>query len=115
MQDMLSYLIARDTMHQQQWLGDRRDGAEGSLPIRTASPQQRSDRVQLHVHGHRARRRLSANLRCCEGASRDGRGAFPFRGGFERLGQEPVLGPARPDSGEQMKQMNEPPGTNPLG
>jgi Mn-containing catalase len=30
------------------------------------------------------------------------------------LGEEPVLGPARPDSGAQVEQMNEPPVTNAL-
>ncbi len=34
MQDMLSYLIARDTMHQQQWLAVIEElRAEASLPI----------------------------------------------------------------------------------
>lgn len=32
-----------------------------------------------------------------------------FREGFELLGRKPALGPASPDSGAQMRQMNEPP------
>ncbi|WOH60239.1 hypothetical protein [Bradyrhizobium sp. BWC-3-1] len=52
--------------------------------------------------------------RYCEGPSLDGQGSFSFRAGFEPLGEEPVLGPARPDSGAQVEQMNEPPVTNAL-
>ena len=52
--------------------------------------------------------------RYCEGPSLDGKGTFTFSAGFEPLGQKPVLGPARPDSGAQVEQMNEPPVTNAL-
>src|SRR4051794_40667710 len=51
--------------------------------------------------------------RYCEGPSLDGQ-EFSFRGGFEPLGQEPVLGPARPDSGAQVEQMEQAPFTHAL-
>jgi Mn-containing catalase len=42
-------------------------------------------------------------LRC---PSLDRQGEFSFRAGFELRGDELVLGPARPNSGAEMKQMN---------
>lgn len=41
MKDMLHFLIARDTMHQQQWLAviEELGGAEGNLPIPNSFPQ----------------------------------------------------------------------------
>jgi Mn-containing catalase len=47
----------------------------------------------------------------CEGPSPDGKGTFDFRS-FEPLGQEPVLGPARPDSEAQAEQIVDAPVTN---
>ena len=45
MQDMLSYLIARDTMHQQQWLAviEELGGHEKVLPIPNSFPQEKED------------------------------------------------------------------------
>ena len=42
MKDMLSFLIARDTMHQQQWLAviEELGGWEGCLPVPNATPQE---------------------------------------------------------------------------
>jgi hypothetical protein len=44
--------------------------------------------------------------RYCEGPSLDGQGEFHFEAKFQPLGEEPVLGPARPDSGAQREQMD---------
>ncbi|UPJ44313.1 manganese catalase family protein [Bradyrhizobium sp. 40] len=116
MQDMLSYLIARDTMHQQQWLAVIEEmGADAALPIPNSFD--RSKEAIEFSYMFMGTERNAAPLqpgRYCEGPSLDGQGSFSFRAGFEPLGEEPVLGPARPDSGAQVEQMNEPPVTNAL-
>jgi Mn-containing catalase len=116
MQDMLSYLIARDTMHQQQWLAVIEEmGADAALPIPNSFD--RSKEATEFSYMFMGTERNAAPLqpgRYCEGPSLDGQGSFSFRAGFEPLGEEPVLGPARPDSGAQVEQMNEPPVTNAL-
>ena len=45
MKDMLSFLIACDTMHQQQWLAviEELGGYEGALPIPNSFPQEHED------------------------------------------------------------------------
>ncbi|MGY4623279.1 manganese catalase family protein [Bradyrhizobium sp. USDA 4486] len=116
MQDMLSYLIARDTMHQQQWLAVIEEiGAKASLPIPNSFDRSKeaTEFSYMFMGTERGGDSLQTG-RYCEGPSLDGKGTFTFRGGFEPLGQEPVLGPARPDSGAQLEQMNEPPVTNAL-
>src|SRR3712207_5865673 len=45
MKDMLSFLIARDTMHQQQWLAAIEDmGGTNALPIPDSFPQEQENR-----------------------------------------------------------------------
>ncbi|MGY3281843.1 Mn-containing catalase [Bradyrhizobium sp. S3.7.6] len=96
MQDMLSYLIARDTMHQQQWLAVIEEmGADAALPIPNSFD--RSKEATEFSYMFRGTERDAASIqpgRYCEGPSIDGQGEFSFRAGFEPLGQEPVLGPA---------------------
>jgi Mn-containing catalase len=62
MQNMLSYLIARDTMHQQQWLAiieelGRHASAANSEQLRPVAGEAR---VQLYLHGERTRRRSTS-------------------------------------------------------
>ncbi|MCK1359664.1 manganese catalase family protein [Bradyrhizobium sp. 199] len=116
MQDMLSYLIARDTMHQQQWLAVIEEmGGDASLPIPNSFD--RSKEATEFSYMFMGTERNGAPVepgRYSEGPSLDGRGEFSARPGFEPLGDEPVLGPARPDSAAQVEQMQEPPVTNAL-
>ncbi|MCA1387911.1 manganese catalase family protein [Bradyrhizobium sp. IC3123] len=116
MQDMLSYLIARDTMHQQQWLAVIEEmGGDAALPIPNSFD--RSKEATEFSYMFMGTERNGAPLqpgRYNEGPSLDGRGEFSFRPAFEPLGDEPVLGPARPDSAAQVEQMQEPPVTNAL-
>ena len=54
MKDMLSYLIARDTMHQNQWMAalEELGGAQGAFPIpQQLSPGRGAVRVQLCLPG----------------------------------------------------------------
>ena len=59
MKDMLQYLIARDTMHQNQWMAalEELGGGEGRLPDPEQPPAgRREDRVQLCLSGLPERR-----------------------------------------------------------
>jgi len=115
MQNMLSYLIARDTMHQQQWLSVIEDlGGTQALPIPNSFD--RSKEAAEFSYMFMGTERSGAPIEpgpYCEGASLDGKGTFSFRA-FEPLGQEPMLGPARPDSAAQVEQMADAPMTNAL-
>lgn len=110
MRDMLSFLIARDTMHQQQWLAviEEMGGYQTQLPVPNSFPQeQENQKFSYAFFGHNIDGTIPAG-RWAEGASLDGKGQFqPVRG--EPLGGEPMLQPARPDGGAQVEQTD----TNP--
>jgi Mn-containing catalase len=106
MKKMLRFLIARDTMHQNQWLAviEELGGLSAVHPIPNSFPQSEEngdhnyDFFVTSVDGSYPEGRWTA------GASVDGHGEFkPHR--VEPMGEEPVLGPARPDSGAQKEQM----------
>ena len=105
MRDMLSFLIARDTMHQQQWLAviEELGGMEAQLPIPNSFPQeQENQRFSYGYFGHTLDGKVPAG-RWTEGPSLDGKGTFePMKS--EPLGGEPVLAPPRPDGGAQFEQ-----------
>jgi Mn-containing catalase len=95
MKDMLSFLIARDTMHQQQWLAviEELGGYEGVLPIPNTFPQEDEHQevsyvfVSTHIDPNQI-----ARGRWTEGPSLDGRGEFSAQKAAPR-GEKPVLGP----------------------
>lgn len=109
MKDMLSYLIARDTYHQQQFLAviEEMGGMAANLPIPDSTPE-------AHQNGEFAYVQLGFNRdgspppqgRWSEGPSLDGKAEFSARP-MEPLGQEPKLAPPRPDAGAQRAQMSE--------
>jgi Mn-containing catalase len=115
MQKMLSYLIARDTMHQQQWLAVIEElGGTAALPIPNSFD--RTKEAHEFAYMFMGTERSGTPVEpgpYSAGPSPDGKGTFAFQA-FEPLGQEPVLGPARPDSGAQTEQMAELPVTNSL-
>jgi Mn-containing catalase len=108
MKDMLSYLMARDAYHQQQFLAVIEDmgGIAANLPIPNSMP------AQDHPNTEFAYTTLGFNLdgspppqgRWSEGPSLDGKGEFSSRA-MQPLGQEPNLAPPRPDGGAQTAQM----------
>jgi Mn-containing catalase len=106
MKDMLSFLIARDTMHQQQWLAVIEElGGTASLPIPNSFDQSQEKRDASYVFLGTERQGEEPPIgRWNQGMSLDGRGEFSSRQNVP-LGEEPVLGPARPDSGAQREQM----------
>ncbi|MBN8872877.1 MAG: manganese catalase family protein [Rhodospirillales bacterium] len=108
MKDMLSFLIARDTMHQQQWLAAIEElGGTAALPIPNSFPQaQEKQEFSYTFFGTNREGMPPPDGRWTQGRSLDGNGQFNVRQA-EPLGDEPVLGPARPDSGAQAEQIGE--------
>ncbi len=106
MKKMLHYMIARDTMHQQQWLAvlEELGGSSANLPVPNSFPQELEDQENNYYFYATAADGSVPEGRWTSGPTIDGRGeftVFPNR----PLGEEPILGPARPDSGAQDTQI----------
>lgn len=106
MKDMWSFLIARDTMHQQQWLAVIEElGGPGALPIPNSFPQEQEKTEFSYsylTHGVDG-----ANIpegRWSEGKSIDGRGEFRLEPS-RPLGEEPVLSAPTPEGYAQKEQL----------
>ena len=112
MKDMLSFLIARDTMHQQQWLAVIEEtGGAANLPIPNSFDQRlEKQEFSYAFFGHAADGSPPPAGRYTSGPSLDGLGRFSMQQS-PPLGQEPVLGAAPPESGAQRDQIT----TDPKG
>lgn len=109
MKDMLSYLIARDTYHQQQFLAviEEMGGMAANLPIPDSTPEAHQNSEFAYVQlGFNRDGSPPPQGRWSEGPSLDGKAEFSARP-MEPLGQEPKLAPPRPDAGAQRAQMSE--------
>lgn len=107
MRDMLAFLIARDTMHQQQWLAviEELGGYKAQLPIPN-SFDQANEKTEFS-HAFFATDKDGApppSGRWTQGPALDGKGTFSTTQA-KPLGDVPDLGPARPDSGAQREQI----------
>jgi Mn-containing catalase len=96
MKDLLSFLIARDTMHQQQWLAAIEDLGQTNA----AAPDDVLDEGQYAQYayaffGH-AEEPMDPDARWLKGPSMDGKGEFSFANPAPALGQEPELMPGPP-------------------
>ncbi|SHJ25790.1 manganese catalase family protein [Wenxinia saemankumensis] len=108
MKDMLSFLIARDTMHQQQWMAviEELGGIEACTPIPNSTPE--SHEAMEHSYYF-----LNTSLDeptpqgvwTNGGPTMDGRGTYMAKEKPEPQGQKPDLGKAREGSGAQKEQM----------
>lgn len=108
MKDFLSFLIARDTMHQQQWLAviEELGGLEKCMPIPNSFPQENEATAFSYVFlGTMKDGSPPPQGRFTQGRSLDGNGTYSSAVA-EPHGQEPALAPARPDSGAQKEQMS---------
>ena len=110
MKDMLSFLIARDTMHQNQWLAvlEELGGVGTNLPIPNSFPMEKQVQdlayafVTTHIDG---KGKMSTAGRWANGGSIDGKGKFTVVQG-EPMGEEPVLGQPDVQTHAQTQQMN---------
>ena len=98
--DMLHFMIARDTMDQNQWMAAIEDIVEERLdgtpcpfnfPLKKEM-QEVSDRFWNHSQGTE-----SAEGRWAKGERPDGLGEFTYLAEPKPLGDEPQLGPAAPN------------------
>ncbi|UYQ91134.1 manganese catalase family protein [Chitinophaga horti] len=109
MKDMLAFLIARDAMHQNQWLAVLEDlgGPAVNLPIPNTFPetQQVSDFAYSFVTTSINKENSeSTSGRWASGTSIDGKGAFHVRPAVP-LGDEPALNATDPTVHAQQQQM----------
>ena len=107
MKDMLHFMIARDTMHQQQWLAvvEELGGHAGTLPIPNSFPQEEEhEKYNYNFFACAHDGEKPEKGRWTNGPSLDGKGKFSIFAN-KPLGEEPVLGPARPDSGAETQQI----------
>lgn len=107
MKEMLSYLIARDTMHQNQWMAalEELGGPAKVFPIPNSFPQEQELQDFSYAYlGFQQDGSEPVAGRWSEGRSIDGKGSFvtvvP-----KPMGQKPVLGPAKSNSGAQAEQI----------
>ncbi len=109
MKDMLRFLIARDTMHQEQWLAvlEELGGPEGAHPIPNSFPQDEELQdvnytfMSTGVNGVEP-----PEGRWSSGPAIDGRGTFKTER-MQPKGEKPDLGTARPGAYAQKEQMGD--------
>lgn len=107
MKDMLSFLIARDTMHQQQWLAviEELGGYEKQLPIPNSFPQaQEANQFSYQYIATGVNGADVPEGRFTSGPSLDGKGQFSLQPA-QPYGQEPQLAPPIPEGYAQAEQM----------
>ena len=107
MKDMLSFLIARDSMHQNQWLAVLEDlgGLNANLPIPNTFPEsQQVNEFAYAFVSTNIERPEAPDARWASGPSIDGKGEFKYVYA-QPLGQEPKLGPPDPQGFAQTQQM----------
>ena len=97
--DMLHFNIARDTMHQNQWLAAieqlKEDGLEDTLvPMTFPRDIQKADAAYTFLNHSQGLE--SREGRWASGPSMDGHGQFSFVENVPALGDAPVLGPIDP-------------------
>ena len=108
MKDMLSFLIARDTMHQQQWLAviEELGGIEACMPIPNSTPEEHEAMEHSYYFLNTSLDEPTPEgVWTNGGPTMDGRGTYTAKDKPEPLGQKPDLGKAREGSGAQKEQM----------
>ena len=98
MRDMLAYLIARDTMHQNQWKAvlEELEAERPQMPVPNFFPQSEENQDFSYAFlGFTADGAEPPTGRWSEGASIDGKGTFSTRA-MEPMGDVPPPGAARP-------------------
>ena len=108
MKDMLSFLIARDVMHQNQWLAVLEELGPEQLPIPNSFPQ--SEEAGEFSYAFMSTRKdpkpdAFDGSRWVTGRSIDGNGEFSFIADMQPLGDIPQLGMADPRTFAQIDQI----------
>ena len=105
MKDMLAFLIARDTMHQQQWLAvlEELGGTEAVMPIPNSFPRSEEKQEFSHAFFVHSVDGTVQEGRWTRGPALDGKGQYEALRSTP-MGQVPQLAPARPDGGAQTEQ-----------
>jgi len=105
MKDMLSFLIARDSMHQNQWLAVLEELGKDSYPIPNSFPQKLENQdVNYTFFTTRINEQSEGRGRWSEGPSIDGRGTFRTTQASP-AGDEPRLAPADKEVHAQQEEM----------
>jgi Mn-containing catalase len=108
MKDMLSFLIARDTMHQQQWLAvlEELGGYKGVLPIPNSFPQeQEKQEFSYAFFATGIGEKAPPAGRWTHGQSLDGNGEFNLFVN-KPMGQVPHLATPPPEAYASLEQMS---------
>jgi Mn-containing catalase len=95
MKDMLSFLIARDTMHQNQWMAVLEELKDMGMPAPIDFPQEQENQEFNYVFLEHSTASVPDDARWTSGPSVDGKGQFSKRRA-EPVGEEPVLAPPPP-------------------
>lgn len=108
MKEFLAFLIARDTMHQQQWMAviEELGGLSASLPIPNSFPRENEALEHSYYCLNTSLDKPLPKGRWSEGPAYDGVGQFTAFDEPPLLGQEPNLGMARAGSGAQNEQID---------
>ncbi|QDT14971.1 manganese catalase family protein [Alienimonas californiensis] len=106
MKDMLKYMIARDTMHQNQWLAVWEEvGGKQAHPIPNSFPQaEENQSVNYTFYGTKRDKGQPTQGAWSQGASPDGKGTFKSEW-LDPMGQELGLPPAQAWQGVQQDQV----------
>ncbi len=108
MKDMLRFLIARDTMHQQQWLAviEELGGYEGVLPIPNSFPQSEElQDVSYSFFSTAVDGIEPPQGRWTSGPSLDGKGEYDVKR-WQPQGQEPKLAPPTREAWAETQQLS---------
>jgi Mn-containing catalase len=98
MKDMLSFLIARDTMHQNQWMAVLEEQKDMGMPVPPDFPQEREKQEFAYEFFVHSDGEVPEDARWTHGSSVDSHGEFGVREA-EPMGDVPKLAPpeARPE------------------
>jgi Mn-containing catalase len=91
MKDMLSFLIARDTMHQQQWLAAIEEIGDTFASAPNDTPDEGDYQQYAYGFFNHADTPVDPSARWAAGPSLDGKGEFTVLDPAPALGQEPQL------------------------
>jgi Mn-containing catalase len=103
MKDMLSFLIARDTMHQNQWMAVLEELGPDTHPIPNSFPANLQNENVAYSFISTSMNGTTASGRWTEGTSIDGKGIFTLEKAVP-TGGEPMLAPADKEIHGQIEQ-----------